>query len=295
MAFETAAIVRLYGEIDRKVNADQGVRDEVGQFLSPYHRNPALHWYDDYLEWLGGAPPEGENALPRAGTCTDRPRWRHQDIVEPRRHARRMFAIAALARAFPEMKARGEASSANSHAALRSPKIRGQAELLYARLAGIEPIHIDGRCSWFRARRNGGKQIVALKEPQPTGTQFKPCAGRWVRVPGMEGPVDAVRTNTVKLEGVDLEHAAKFLDPENWPKCSDFWCKMERVEEPAAGQARYLEVVSTQPRRRPPPEFAPRVPGRDRTPVQFHVDPGPDGNEPRLSPTTGWSRSSVRG
>ena len=35
VAFETAAIVRIYGEIDRKVNAEPARRIDVAQFLRP--------------------------------------------------------------------------------------------------------------------------------------------------------------------------------------------------------------------------------------------------------------------
>jgi hypothetical protein len=257
LAFETAAIVRIYGEIDRKVNAEPARRIDVAQFLSPYYLNPTLHWYDDYQEWLGETREEDENTFP--GVVPALVHLGENKEILPRRRARRMFAIAVLARAFPEMKEEGNTLGGLATDALRGPddgaEPEGGADGLYALLAGIEPVRtaegtevIPGTKAWW-------KEMVAPFGAKAIGMQSKPCAGRWVRVPGIDGPVDALRTEH-EPEGIELKQAAKFLEPVNWPDCSDFWCTMDCLEEPAAGQARYREVVSTNCDGDAPPAFA---------------------------------------
>jgi len=240
LAFETAAVVRIYGEIDRKVNVEPSRRIDVAQFLSPYYLNPTLHWYDDYQEWLGETPEEDDNAFP--GVASALTHLGENKEIRPRQRARRMFAIAVLARAFPEMKEEGNTLRGLAIDALRglddAAEPEGGAEDLYALLVGIRPMGtevIPGTQAWW-------KQVVVPFGASATGMESKPCAGRWVRVPGIDGPVDAVRTEH-QPEDIKLAQAAKFLDPVHWPDCSDFWCTMDPLEGPTEGQARYREVV----------------------------------------------------
>lgn len=255
MPNETAAIVRLYGEIDRKVNVDASRRIKVAQLLWPYV-NPTLHWYDDYQEWLGETPIEGDSAFPGV-----EPALKHlaanEDLL-PRARARRIFAIAVLTRAFPEMKREGNPLGGLAIEALRAipgaEETEGGAEHLYGLLADDEPMHTEAGTEMIQGTKPWWNEMVAPFGPRAIGMQPKPCVGRWVRVPGLEGPVDAVRTE-YEPEGITLTQAAKFLDPENWPNCSDFWCEMKCLEKPAAGQGRYREVVSTSCGSGPRPDF----------------------------------------
>ena len=259
MAFETAAIVRIYGEIDRKVNVEPARRIDVAQFLSPYHLNPTLHWYDDYQEWLGETPEDEQTAFPGLAPVLEH-LGENRDILG-RQRARRMYAIAALVSAFPEMKRDGQLSALAINA-LRAPKGTaepdGGAEHVYELLAGIEPVRIagveavPGTQVWWNGMIAPYK---TLDEVAAIGMRSMPCAGRWVRVPGVDGPVDAVRTER-EPEGIGFEQATKFLDPVRWPECSDFWCKMDCLEEPAAGQGRYREVVGTRCGDERLPDFA---------------------------------------
>jgi hypothetical protein len=260
LAFETAAIVRIYGEIDRKVNVEPARRIDVAQFLSPYYLNPTLHWYDDYREWLGETREDEQNPFPGlVPALTHLGENENRDIL-PRQRARRMFAIAVLVSAFPEMKKDGELRTLATNA-LRAPEGTAEpedgAEHVYALLAGIEPVRIAGVDVVPGTQPWWNEMVAPYKahdEVTVIGMQSMPCAGRWVRVPGIDGPVDAVRTEH-EPEGIGLKQATKFLDPVHWPDCSDFWCNMDPLEGPAAGQGRYREVVSTRCSDGPRPDF----------------------------------------
>ena len=165
------------------------------------------------MEWLGGTQAEDENEFP--GVSPALAHLGDNMDIQPRQRARRMFAIAVLTRAFPEMQNTSNTLAELAIRALKTPEGTPEpesgAESVYARLAGIAPVHTDGGTqlipgtqAWWTAMVTPFETVAAVSGAAeagatgaaPRGMQFKPCAGRWVRVPGIDGPVDAVRTNT---------------------------------------------------------------------------------------------------
>jgi hypothetical protein len=74
----------------------------------------------------------------------------------------------------------------------------------------------------------------------------KPCSGRlvMVRVDGDDDPVTALSTEFT-TDQITFAEATMYLEPINWPTCSDFWCTMTPVRTSLAGNPIYHEVVST--------------------------------------------------
>jgi hypothetical protein len=267
---ETAAIVGIYGEVDRAVDLAVypnrlAARLEVAQLLPPY-RDLELRWYPEFLHWLAeaaeargemlrqvdGDEVEGEaQGFPGARTAL-------QELAgatppRPRMHARRMFAIAVLARALPGMKEPGNEYRELAIQALKAipgaAERENQAEDLYKVLSGEDqPIHIDpkeapGTDIWWTDAVQAGISGQVL--PGLTGMYPRPCISGMVCVPGVKGPVDALRTE-FDNDQINFASATRYLEPLNWQTCRpDFWCTVELLGEPSPGQRRYREVVSS--------------------------------------------------
>jgi hypothetical protein len=174
--------------------------------------------------------------------------------------ARRMFAIAVLARALPGMKEPDELRDLAIQAVNGIPGAavaRNRAEDVYKLLSGegqpasLGPKQAPGTDGWWEEMVD--EALAAHVLSNTTGMYPRPCIGGMVMVPGVEGPVDALRTefksNEIHIEKahkIDFKRATRYLEPSNWQKCRpDFWCTMEELGEPSEGQRRYHEVVST--------------------------------------------------
>jgi hypothetical protein len=250
---ETDAIVGIYGAVDRAVQADPVARLRVAQLL-PQYRDPRLHWYDDFQEWLAEtagaespAPafPELGDALTQLAEPPSRPRMR----------ARWMFAIAIATRAFPEMSNPDSDLRSRAVAALRAlpdaeePEQRAQG--LYKLLAGEDqPVRPDtaeapGTSNWWNDLINTAHAERMI--PDTIGMFPRPCSGRLVTVPGIDGPVAALQTE-LETDEIDFDTATRFIEPVNWETCMpNFWCDVHAIADPRlpAGQRRYHEEVST--------------------------------------------------
>jgi hypothetical protein len=255
---ETEAIVGIYGSVDRAVQADPLARLRVAQLL-PQYRDPKLQWYDDFQKWLADtAEPQGAGpAFPGLASAltelADTP-------AQARTHARRMFAIALATRAFPRMSSPESELRPLAIAALRTPAEReeeaderGQpAEDLFNLLAGedqtgrLEETTAPLRPStWW----NGVIDAALAKQaiPNSVGMYPRPCAGRLVTVPGIDGPVAALITEH-ETDEIEFDAATRFIEPVNWRKCMpNFWCDVHAIADPTLpeGERRYLEIVST--------------------------------------------------
>jgi hypothetical protein len=73
----------------------------------------------------------------------------------------------------------------------------------------------------------------------------RPCSGRLVTVPGQAGPAAALTTEFDTKE-ISFDAATRLLEPRNWKECMpNFWCEVRALGEPAPGERRYHEVVSS--------------------------------------------------
>jgi hypothetical protein len=252
---ETDAIVGIYGAVDRAVQVDPVARLRVAQLL-PQYIDPKLHWFDDFQEWLaetaeaegdGPAFPDVREALTQLAELPSQARTR----------ARRMFAVAIATRAFPQISDPEGELRPLAIAALRAPADAEEpepeepAEDLYKLLAGEDqPVPFDaaappGPSAWWKGVIDTALTRHTIQNT--IGMYPRPCAGRLVTVPGVNGPVAALRTEHVTDE-VDFDKATRFIEPVNWETCMpNFWCDVHVVADPRlpAGQRRYHEVVST--------------------------------------------------
>jgi hypothetical protein len=254
---ETEAIVGIYGSVDRAVQADPLARLRVAQLL-PQYRDPKLQWYDDFQAWLADTaePQSVEPAFPDlVGALTELA----ETPAQARTHARRMFAIALATRAFPRMRSRESELRPLAIAALRTPTEGeradepGQpAEDLYDLLAGEDqPGRLEATTGPLRpsAWWNGVIDAALARQaiPNSIGMYPRPCAGRLVTVPGIDGPVAALITEH-ETDEIDFHAATRFIEPLNWRKCMpNFWCDVRAIADPTLpeGERRYLEIVST--------------------------------------------------
>ncbi|MCW3030314.1 MAG: hypothetical protein JWM66_447 [Solirubrobacterales bacterium] len=252
---ETEAIVGIYGAVDRAVQADPLARLRVAQLL-PQYLDPKLHWYDDFQEWLGKTA-DTEDAKPAFPDLVGALNQLAETPAEARTRARRMFAIAIATRAFPQVSNREGELRRLAVAALRGsadgekPDPEQPAEDLYSLLADeAQPVRFDaeappGPSAWWKGVIETALTRQAI--PSTIGMYPRPCAGRLVTVPGINGPVAALRTELITSE-IDFDAATRFIEPVNWETCMpNFWCTMKAIADPRLpdGQRRYREVVSS--------------------------------------------------
>jgi len=241
---EIRDLIGIYGAIDRATMEESERRARVSQLL-PVYQHPDVHWFDDFEEWTNAKREDTEE--PPFPSFEDA--LRGLAGVEPRgrMRARRLFAIATAAHAFPELlESHGESTALA--AALRVGSLAEDDERAQnlLELLGDEQLLLesDDLDAWWQsvlavASYNG---LIA----DTAGMGPRPCSGRLVMVdlPGGKGPVATLRTEFETSE-IDFDHAGRFLEPVNWPDCSDFWCEMTKLGEQPPGVHQYHEVVST--------------------------------------------------
>jgi hypothetical protein len=247
---ELDGLVGIYGAIDRVAQTDPELRAEISRLL-PLYRDPDLRWFDEFEMWLNGLPaevrrepfPPIEAALIELAEVAPRCRMR----------PRRLFAIAAAARAFPEMRDLASELGSLAVSALRVTSLaesEEQARQLQEILAsedfmpkadGTGPQDLGVWWDQLVRTAHAAGVIPDMKFMRP-----RPCAGRLVKVPGVKGPVAALKTDFITHE-IDFDRATKFIEPVNWKKCMPwFWCDMKDVGRGLLpGMERYHEVVST--------------------------------------------------
>jgi hypothetical protein len=247
---ETAAIVGIYGAVDEAVKGGRQ-REAVARLL-PQYGDRGFSWYDEFKRWIASkhevagpreAFPELEPALKILGEQTPVCRMR----------ARRLFAIAVAARAFPEMMDAETDLGKLAVAALESEGIAsrpdkgrelldllGEETMLSGSPGGVRP---DLAQWWDRIIETASTHSLIADE---TGLRPRPCSGKLVPVPG-HGTAVAFVTETLTSE-VDFDDAVRFLSPAVWKKCMpDFWCVMKELGNPPRHKDAllYHEVVSS--------------------------------------------------
>jgi hypothetical protein len=273
---ETRDLIGIYGAVDREAARDPEARKAVAQLLPVYEGDDEelgkVHWFDDFVAWtnerrqdgsrdafpelkeaLEGLAGEEPESKPEAKGRKPQAKRRQRQVKKPRprMRARRLFAIALAARAFPEMRnpdseLGGLAVKAlqvggiatNDENAQRLLDVLGDPERVPR---GLETSHALKQ--WWDELLETAENEGLIDDPKSMGP--RPCTGRLVTVdlPGGARQVATLKTSfeTNRLKFAD---AIKFLEPSTWPKCSDFWCRMDKVAELPAGEHRYNEVVS---------------------------------------------------
>jgi hypothetical protein len=245
---EIRNLIGVYGHIDRAAVADGERRAAVSQVL-PLYRDPEVQWFEEFQAWTRELRPDTpeDEAFPSRDEALE-----GLAKVEPRgrMRARRMFAIAAAARADPEL-VHGE-SAALAAAALRGEGLteddgaaRGLLELLadQDRLPYVEEQAPGALDEWWAQLLETAAENGLIGDPAGIGP--RPCTGRLVMVdlPGGSVPV-ATLTTAFEIEALEFDRAIAFLAPKNWPACNGFWCQMKELGVQPSGAHRYHEEVS---------------------------------------------------
>lgn len=254
---DVADLVAVLGGLDREVAHLAGderatAQRRIGALVPPYDVPAAVGWYDEFLAASGSdAPtPDLDQAIRNLARPTD-----DRTVA-----ARRLAAIGAAARAFPERYGPSGERRDVTLTALTGPgilasgprcggqpvnddddrqaRLADEAEQCLAALA-------DTRLASFGALRAANRTRVQADLPR----RLPRCSDRLVdtTVDGDRDPTPALAV-TVCVGGLTLDEARDtFLDPANWERSSG-WCEMVAgPPDPSlgAGGRRFLEVVGT--------------------------------------------------
>jgi hypothetical protein len=237
---DSADVMAVLGAIDHEVarldgDARSAAQARAAELVPPYAEPDAVGWYDQLVDAGGGAgPPDLDRALERLARPAN-------DI-----HAlpRRVAALGAAARAFPDAYGPGGAKRDVMLRALAAPGIlatapdddraRDHAERCLRLLA--EPPAGDPSYAGVLAAGRGlfDAPFVSLAPP---------CRGKLV---DPDRPVIALTTRH-RVRGMTLDDARRgILEPANW-KHVDGWCDMvpsgSDPDDPQVDK-RFLEVVA---------------------------------------------------
>jgi hypothetical protein len=240
---ETRDLIGIYGAVDRAAADDPEARIRVARLL-PLYLDPDLRWFDDFEAWTehkredSTEPPFPPLEESLAGMSEREPRGRAR--------ARRLFAIAVAIQAFPELResvltvraVQFETIAEGEDEAREVVELLGDERLL-PEVEGDDPHALD---VWWDQLREALSGLIA----DTAGLGPRPCAGRLVEVnlPTGPGSVATLRTEW-ETDQVPFDRAIRFLKPDNWPNCSDFWCQMKPLAQVSPKVYPYHEIVST--------------------------------------------------
>ncbi len=252
---ELRDLIGIYGAIDRQVAKESEARADVSRLVHVYGEGDVPpQWFDDFERWTEelrtdkeGPPfPELEDALRDLGDI--RP--------EGRMRARRLWVIALAARAFPELRDRTTELGRLARRALPVEGLQtaddedGPAQRLFDLLADDSQLPAaDDQApgtldEWWSTQLATAFAEGLIADPLELGP--RPCTARLVRAPVPGGGVSVAALQTVfETDRLTFDQATRFLDPLNWPTCSDqLCCDMQDRGIQPSGVHRYHEVVS---------------------------------------------------
>jgi hypothetical protein len=223
---QVTKLFEIYGAVDQQV--EDRMRPEEHDRISrllPVYQGPRAYWFRSYVETRGLAQQEPESRAREAlaGLAEIEPRGRLK--------ARRVFAAAAAAHAFPNLSARELADAVWGRGELSDEDAEGLASLLRKTPDDSQ----SGRdASWEPLRKT---------KLTPEGLGPRPCSGQlaWATV---DGDQDLVATLKTEFDAkLTFDAARNFCaDPTTW-KCFPSWCGMEQVDGQDSFDT-YREVVS---------------------------------------------------
>jgi hypothetical protein len=249
---ETDAIVGIYGAVDRAVQEDPQARARVATLLKQY-KDPQFHWFDEFQKWLDISEPQ-RTEDPSAQLKGALDELADTQPSRPHVRGRRMFAVGVAARAFsplqkprhPLAKLAVKALHPDSFGVAKPEQAaQGVYDLLrqdgVPQPAGAEP------CSWWdsvidAAVMDGPERLLPSRQGMHAGA----CCSELVTVPGVAGPVAALKTE-FETTDIRFRDAIKLLEPLNWKDCMPhFWREVRMIgREQVPGQRVYHEVVGS--------------------------------------------------
>jgi hypothetical protein len=256
---EIGDLIAILGEVDRALGDEQDSRRaDVAALVEPYRSSGSFRWFDAFLE---------------ATEAEDLPSLREAmgNLDEPTRFAsmlpRLLLAVAVVARVFPDQFGPGGSDEDLSLRALTVPGIISGVVALPTPPPDEPPDNpgLGGRTIADRARRllsaladragltgiEGWHEFV-ISHPDLISAQVArmtdPCSTFVIEHadPRGAGAIAVLKTELC-VDGVSVSNlAGRFLQPENWPECSPWWCSLTSAppQQSQQGVSRYVEVVA---------------------------------------------------
>jgi hypothetical protein len=236
---EVASLFHAYGAVDHHVDVNLGSDPARIRRLLPIYKHPRSQWFRKFARARRLPAEELDEPHARVHRALDE---FSQRKPASRLRARRLYAVAVVAQAFPDIPARKLASAALGPGELEDgPAGDARAQKLAARLRS-QPARDSqsGRDAWWDAL------LDPWLIPDAGGIGPRPCSGSlsWVTVNGDRDLVPTLKT--VFDAHLKFDDAEEFcLDPTRW-ECFPSWCGMTELHDPDLpnGIRRYREVVS---------------------------------------------------
>ncbi len=253
---ETTDLFALHGAIDRYAQRLPDGPAGVPPLFSPL--GDTVGWFDrlataiaptefsdgdgsgidqDSVAGVEGPFPGVDEAL--AHMAERRPRGRSQQ--------RRLLAIADLARVDPSYGPEGEHAELTALALrpLTSDGSFDTARALLSMLVDVETF--AGAEQWEALQAAAGDVFTETLRVQHS----PPACASWITQTEVAGKkVDAlVIETTFQTDQLGRREVLNYLNPENWPDCSEYWCSMEFLGRSRSTRT-YLEIVSLDCRNR---------------------------------------------
>jgi hypothetical protein len=246
---EISDLIGIYGAIEAAVINNPARRAAVAEVLPIYGddtlRAADLEWFEQFDTWAtdkaGGTSP-----IP---TVDEALKDLSKIPAEGRMRARRLLAIAALARADDDYADRRRTKGRLARDALRFTGIAADSDNATKLHDILTERSQDGLISaddWWETQVL--PKASGLIAEQPNFIGHRPCTAGLVRVPLSIPGHGEVMATALKTEfesrGIDFDRVIRFLDPSNWKCCNGFWCQMQFVETMPSGARHFHEVVS---------------------------------------------------
>jgi hypothetical protein len=245
---ETQQLLGIYRAVDSAVLSGEASPLAIGGLLPAYsltageeEGESAAGWFDTVEEMARRATgiDTQETAFPELLESI-----RALADIEPRSRmrARRLLALAVAMRAFPELLGPEGSEGDLVRRALQVPGLARDEEgaAILQRLLADEDLlpNLDAWPEMIDAAVQQGVvgDAVALRS--------QPCSSEivYVEIAGELEPV-AQYTTSFCTTDVGLAAARGFLDPANWPGCTDLWCEMVPMGTAPDGTRRFLEII----------------------------------------------------
>lgn len=255
---DTTQLFKIYAAIDLAVEsrAEQEPTDEQDvTLLLPMYRTPGAHWFRQYREAAGSFEAWDVDATDPLALARAALNALAQTEPRCRLHARRLFAVGAAARTFPELEPDVLAAAAVGRRPLKlldsSDKQAEELAGLFRRELELEATDADLALDvWWDGL------FASSAVPRPNVVGPRPCASglRWVTRNGDTDPVTTLRTEFDI--SIPFAAALRFLDPVTW-ECFPAWCEMKELNKTrwTPTTRRYRERVSFDCINHTTPEF----------------------------------------